>query len=61
MDRARRGRGLAASAVAALLLHAAFLSGLEWSWPGAMAPKPALRVRIVEAAAHASVVADARA
>ena len=49
----RRWLALGVLSVAALLLHAAAFSGLEWSWPQAERPVPpgaSVRVRVVEPA-----------
>ena len=50
----RRGRSLAVLAVAALLVHAALLGGLQWTWPDTAVRLPALEVRTLGAAATAT-------
>lgn len=56
----RRARGLAGLTVAALLVHAAFLGGMEWAWPvstAALRPGVALHVRALDGPARPAPIA----
>jgi Protein of unknown function (DUF3108) len=61
-DPARRWKWLGVLSVAALLLHAAALSGIEWAWPSREvpgAPVGPVQVRVVEVAPATEPVAVA--